>query len=83
MTIKTIYKVEGDSNEYDSEQEAQIAEACKNYKSMYLTQAELKGIAEAISAKYLLVPIVATEALQEQKSTPHLNDDDGDDDVPF
>lgn len=81
MTIKVIYKVEGDNNEYDSEQEAHIAECCKNYKGMFLTPSELYGIAKAISEKYFLAPILKTETTTTVVDTGTTSLDD--DDIPF
>ena len=58
MTIKTIYKVEGDSNEYDSEQEAQIAEAIENEEGLYVGARDTLKIAKAITKRYFLCPIL-------------------------
>lgn len=59
MTIKVIYKVEGDSNQYNSEQEALIAE-CLAESEHYFSAAEKQNIAEAISERYRLIPILDT-----------------------
>lgn len=63
MAIKVIYKVEGDNNSYASEQQAQVAEAIQKLPVSYISPGEKQEIAEAITAKYLLVPIVETEHL--------------------
>lgn len=77
MTIKTIYKVEGDSNEYDSEQEAQIAECIENADGIYVDARHKLRIAKAISEKYFLVPIVKTETVvvtEEEDKEPEAED---------
>ena len=65
MTIKTIYKVEGDSNEYDSEQEAQVAEALHEDDSFYLSARDVLKVAKAITKRYFLCPIPPTVTVQE------------------
>lgn len=65
MTIKTIYKVEGDSNEYDSEQEAQVAEVLQEVKAIYIEDYKKLRIARAICNKYFLCPILPTVTIQE------------------
>lgn len=65
MTIKTIYKVEGDSNEYDSEQEAQVAEALQEAEATYVRDYEKLRIAKAITKRYFLCPILPTVTVQE------------------
>lgn len=63
MTIKVIWKVEGDRNEYETEQQAQIAE-CLQGDGTYLTQGEKLFITKAITEKYFLSPILKTETVQ-------------------
>lgn len=65
MTIKTVYKVEGDSNEYDSEQEAQVAEALQEVEVIYVRDYEKLRIAKAITQRYFLCPILPTVTVQE------------------
>lgn len=65
MTIKTIYKVEGDSNEYDSEQEAQVAEAIDDEEGLYVDARTKLKVAKAITKKYFLCPILPTVTVQE------------------
>ena len=65
MTIKTIYKVEGDSNEYDSEQEAQVAEALQKINGVYIRDYEKLRITKAITKRYFLCPILPTITGQE------------------
>lgn len=65
MTIKTIYKVEGDSNEYDSEQEAKVAEALHEDDSFYIDSWTTLNVAKAITKKFLLCPILITTTIQE------------------
>ena len=62
MTIKAIYKVEDDRNEYETEQQAQVAE-CLQEPGAFLTQDEKLYIAKAITAKYFLRPILKTETV--------------------
>ena len=66
MTIKTIYKVEGDTNEYDSEQEAQVAEALQKIDGVYIRDYGKLRIAKAITEHYFLCPILHTVTVQEQ-----------------
>ena len=65
MTIKTIYKVDGDSNEYDSEQEAQVAEAIEAEGSIYVDARTKLRVAKAITKRYFLCPILSTVTTQE------------------
>ena len=65
MTIKTIYKVVGDINEYDSEQEAQIAEAIQENNALYVRDYDKLAIAKAITKRYFLCPIIPTTTIQE------------------
>lgn len=65
MTIKTIYKVEGDSNEYDSEQEAQIAEVLHEDDTFYMDSRTTLRVAKAITKRYFLCPILPTVTVQE------------------
>ena len=65
MTIKTIYKVEGDSNEYDSEQEAKVAEALHEDDSFYIDSRTTLKVAKAITKKFFLCPILPTVTVQE------------------
>jgi len=62
MTIKAIYKVDSDRNEYETEQQAQIAE-CLQGEGIYLTQEEKLYVAKAITKKYSLCPILKTETV--------------------
>lgn len=66
--IKVIYKVEGDSNEYDSEQEAQVAEALQETEAIYVRDYEKLRIAKKICQRYFLCPILPTVTVQEQES---------------
>jgi hypothetical protein len=54
--ITQQWKVENDSNEYNTEQEAQIAE-CLQEQGAYLTASEKLYIAKQVSKKYILIPI--------------------------
>lgn len=63
MTIKAIYKVEGDRNEYETEQQAQVAE-CLQGMGIFFTQEEKLSAAKAITEKYFLCPILKTETTQ-------------------
>lgn len=65
MTIKTIYKVDGDSNDYGSEQEAQVAEALNKDDSFYLSARDTLKVAKAITKRYFLCPILQTVTIQE------------------
>lgn len=67
MTIKVIYKVEGDCNEYDSKQEAQIAEVLETNDSIYIEARTRLNVAKAICSKYLLCPIPPTTTVQEPR----------------
>lgn len=62
MTIKAIYKVEDDRNEYETEQQAQVAE-CLQGKGIFFTQEEKLYAAKAITARYFLCPILKTETV--------------------
>lgn len=77
MTIKIIYKVEGDGNTYDSEQEAQIAEIIADTEGLYIERYKISQLAKAISEKYFLVPIVKTETVvvtEEEDKEPEAED---------
>lgn len=65
MTIKIIYKLEGDSNEYESEQEAQIAEVIEAIEGIYIDSRQKKKIAAAFTGKYFLIPVIPTVTIQE------------------
>ena len=54
--ITQQWKVENDSNEYSTEQEAQIAE-CLQAQGAYFTSSEKLYVAKKISEKYILIPI--------------------------
>lgn len=62
--IRTIYKVEGDSNEYDSEQEALLAEAIDSFDTIYIRDHEKYKIVKAITQRFILTPIVSGVTMQ-------------------
>ena len=59
--IKIIWKVEDDSNEYNNEQEAQIAEVLAGLEGCYIDTRQKRMIAEAFNGRYFLIPILKTE----------------------
>lgn len=54
--IKTIYKVEGDDNEYQSIQQAFVAEVISNIKDVYINDRQKLKIAQEITKQYFLSP---------------------------
>lgn len=61
MTIKAIYKVEGDRNEYETEQQAQVAECLEN-SERYFTDTEKLVIVKIITDRFFLIPHKEIEA---------------------
>lgn len=56
MTIQVIYKVPGLPGEYESEQEAMVAEAVDQYEGLYIESYKMDKLVKAITSKYFLVP---------------------------
>ena len=71
--IKIIWKVEDDSNEYQSEQEAQIAQVLAGIEGCHIDTRQKRMIAEAFNGRYFLIPIIPTVTIQE---TAESNDRD-------
>jgi hypothetical protein len=57
MAIKAVYKIDGSSEEYETEQQAQIAEILEDLKACYIENYKIKKIATAITEKFHLIPI--------------------------
>ncbi len=66
--IRIIWKIEGDSNEYNSEQEAQIAALLAGIEGCYFDHRQRRLIAEAFNDRYFLVPIIPTVTIQETQA---------------
>ena len=71
--IKIIWKVENDSNEYNNEQEAQIAQVLSEIEGCYIDTRQKRMIAEAFNGRYFMIPIIPTVTIQE---TAESNDRD-------
>lgn len=54
MTIKAIWKVEGDSNEYETEQQAQIAEVISDISGIFLNRDERYRVAKAVEESFCI-----------------------------
>lgn len=67
MTIKQLWKVEGTGNDYETEQEAQIAECIYDAEGIYVDARTTAKIAKALSDRYFLVPIIPTITIQESE----------------
>ena len=52
--IKTIYKVEGDDNEYQSKQQALVAEVLSKISDIYINDRQRLKIAQGITKQYFL-----------------------------
>lgn len=65
MAIQIIYKVPGLSAEFETEQEAMIAEAIDQCEGLYIENFKLLKLVRAITSKYFLMPIVETVTIQE------------------
>ena len=66
--IQIIWKVEGDSNEYPSEQEAQIAQVLAGIEGCHIDTRQKRMIAEAFNGRYFLIPIIPTVTIQETQA---------------
>lgn len=73
--ITQQWKVENDTNEYSTEQEAQIAE-CLQTEGAYLTALEKLYVAKQISKRYILIPIPEAIEVVEAMEAAESNDRD-------
>ncbi len=60
MAIVCIYKVPGISNEFETEQDAMVAEAIDQCEGLYIENYKMLRLVKAITSKYFLVPIAET-----------------------
>lgn len=67
MTIQVIYKVLGLPGEYESEQEAMVAEAVDQCEGLYIESYNMRKLVKAITSKYFLVPHSARICGYEEK----------------
>lgn len=65
MSIQVIYKVPGMPTEFDSEQEAWVAEAIDQCEGLYIESFKMLKLVKAITSRYFLCPILPTVTLQE------------------
>lgn len=63
--IRIIYKVEGDDNEYQSIQQAFVAEVISNISDVYVNDRQRLKIAQEITKQYFLSPILPESTSKE------------------